>query len=587
MKNKLILIVLYLIHFQKFKLEKRSDFFDSKIYVIPIKFFELLENFIKDINFDPKYTFVKIEGWSLHNHRIEIEPKVYRKFRKKRLRKDVFFSLGKGLLSGFSFVFPSNFSISITLDQKNVPFANMKLLHLANEKIISKFSDPASYAFIDSFYPIYRIRLGNISANFLQTLIKSILIRNIGVAVRYSSKFNFFEISEFCRTVVNVNFAMDDLLVLRNSKNLAKTPKGWKQIVDTSPTLDYKKYEIDFHDEHFSQNVFNRTILSRSDSIQSKMPTQYSSCEVYPNGLVIKDGVRIHYDDSQNLYSDFNAGIHQFVVKNIYSDSTYVRNLPKINLSEISTISSKDDSNYFHFIIESLPKLFYNGKLNVPEFPLIVNSNTPRQFSDLIRALLPIDLVTLPKYSILDAANVEIFNPITCLPDSELLSNNVTSYIDESAVSAFKNYILENDFAQSSTKIDKVILDRQSLRRKCLNSKQILDFANAQGFVTVDPSKLTLVEQFALINNAKVVINFGGAAMANFIFANRDVKLITLLSSNLFDFHIPAILSKIAQANHFYVLGKPIKSKNLMNIYEKQHIDYYVDTGDLRSAISI
>jgi len=587
MKNKLILIILFLIHFQKFKFEKRSDFFDSRIYIIPVKFFKLLENFVMEINIDSNYTCAKIEGWSLNNHRIEIEPKVYKNFRKKRLRKDVFFSLGKGMYSGFSFTMPLNSSFSITLDQGDIPLADIKLLSLVEGTIISKFPVSASHAFVDSYNPIYRIKLGNLFTNFLHTLIAAILIRNIGVLVRYSSKFNFIEIGNFCKRIVDDKFVMDELAILRYSKNLTKILKGWKEIVDTSPTLNYEKYEIDFYDEYFSQNVFKRTILSRSDSTLSKMPNQYSSCEVYPNGLVVKDGVRIHYDDSQNLSSDFNAGIHQFVVKNIYSNSTYLRRLPMVNLTEISSISSKDDSNFFHFLIESLPKLFYDGKLRIPKFPIILNSNTPRQFSDLIRTILPNDLITLPITSMIKAENVELFNPVTCLPDSELLSNNVKSYINENAVTAFKNYILEENYIKTISKLDKIILDRQSLRRKCLNSEHILDIANSHGFVTVDPAKLTLVEQFSLINNAKVVINFGGAAMANFVFAKKDVKIITLLSSNLFDFHIPAILSRIAQANHFYVLGSPTKSKNLMNTYEKQHIDYYIDSSDLLSAISL
>ena len=380
---------------------------------------------------------------------------------------------------------------------------------------------------------------------------------------------------------------MDDLPILRYSKNLRNIPLGWKEIVDSSPNLNYQKYEIGFTDDYFSQNIFKRTIFAKNESILSNVPNQYSPCEVFPNGLVIKDGARIHYDDSQNLDSDFNAGIHQMIVKNIYSNNTYVRKLSIVNLNEISSISSKDDSNYFHFLIESLPKLFYNGKLNFPQYPLLVNSNTPQQFVDLIRAILPNDLTTLPISSIIHADNFELFNPIACLPDSELLSNNITSYINENAVSAFKNHILETTSIKSGSKIEKVILLRNSARRKCLNAEEVLKISNSHGFLTVDPSQLSLLEQFSLINNAKVVINFGGASMANFIFASKDIKIISLLSSNLFDFHIPAILSKIAQANHFYVLGLPNTSSQLMNIYEKQHVDYSVNIGDLRTAIRL
>ena len=586
MLKKLVLIVLFFLNFKKFKLERRSDFFNSRDFFIPIKFFELLEDFVKSIKINYDYRFIKIEGWSLNNDRIVIDPPTYKNFKKKRLRKDVFFNLGKGMYSGFSFLLPINSKISITLDQKDVPVANIALLSLVGNTIILKFPVFAPLSFIDSFYPVYRFKWSNNLSNFIDNIIVAIFIRNIGILVRYSSRFNFIEISSFCQKIIDKNFVMDELQILRSSKNLTEISKGWKEIIDTSPKLDYQKYEIKFNDEHLSQNVFKRTILSSSESILGEVPNLHFSCEVYPNGLITKDGAKIHYDDSQNLHSDFNAGIHQMVVKNIYSNRTFVRRLPEIKLTEISSISSKDDSNYFHFLIESLPKLFYDGKLNIPQFPLIVNSSTPRQFSDLIRTLLPNDLVTLPVSSMIQAGIVELFNPITCLPDSELIPNNFSSYINENAVTAFKSYILENYCIQTGSKIDKIIFHRKSSRRMCLNSEQVLEIANSQGFVTVDPAQLSLLEQFSLINNAREVINFGGAAMANFIFAKKDTKIITLLSSNLNDFHIPAILSKIAQANHFYIMGNAVKSSKPLNIYEKQHIDYQIQIDDLLDGLN-
>lgn len=73
---------------------------------------------------------------------------------------------------------------------------------------------------------------------------------------------------------------------------------------------------------------------------------------------------------------------------------------------------------------------------------------------------------------------------------------------------------------------------RDAPARKLINHSEIHTLLEKYGFEYVLPGDRTVVEQAALFRHAETIVAVHGAALANLVFANRDLQLIELLPNN-------------------------------------------------------
>jgi capsular polysaccharide biosynthesis protein len=129
---------------------------------------------------------------------------------------------------------------------------------------------------------------------------------------------------------------------------------------------------------------------------------------------------------------------------------------------------------------------------------------------------------------------------------------------------------------------EKIFLRRNSGYRIVGNANEIEKLFYSNGFVIVEPEKLTFSQQVVLFNNAKVIVSATGAALANIIFAPHDAKIFILISKHPDTIYwywqnIACVSGKTVS----YVFGK-ISDSGVNGI----HASYTVDLDDLKSLIS-
>ena len=79
---------------------------------------------------------------------------------------------------------------------------------------------------------------------------------------------------------------------------------------------------------------------------------------------------------------------------------------------------------------------------------------------------------------------------------------------------------------------EKIFLRRNSGARKVTNSVELEKLLTSQGYVIVEPEKLTFLQQVKLFANAKVIVGPTGAAFANAVFCEPGTQVGILISKH-------------------------------------------------------
>lgn len=98
------------------------------------------------------------------------------------------------------------------------------------------------------------------------------------------------------------------------------------------------------------------------------------------------------------------------------------------------------------------------------------------------------------------------------------------------------------------------------VERKILNEDAVINILSEQGFEIVEPDKLTIPQQAALMQEAKVVVSAHGAALTNLLFASKNCSLIEIFTPDYFRTDCFYTLAGMLDISYWYILGT--KPKN-------------------------
>jgi hypothetical protein len=186
-------------------------------------------------------------------------------------------------------------------------------------------------------------------------------------------------------------------------------------------------------------------------------------------------------------------------------------------------------NSWFHFIIEYLPCLLKIPPLNRTE-PLILPRGCPEQIKEIIRKIGFTDIFELKPFE-----SIKIDKLTVCLdyknPSFSSFKNSEIKWLREEI------YSLLNDGEDKSVyAFEKIYLKRNvNLLRDVINREKIEDFLSANNFKVIDPTNLTLDEQFNLMNNAQIVVAESGAAITSLIFSKNKIRLVELRTHRKID----------------------------------------------------
>lgn len=309
---------------------------------------------------------------------------------------------------------------------------------------------------------------------------------------------------------------------------------------------------------------------------------------------LVKGQQFVVYEPSADPRNGFVAGIWNFVTKvkgadNVLVESSFCRT---VEIPVGTLLSGRCTRNYFHWLIEYLPKL-----LNVIDAKfltvgsLIVDSEMPKQHYELLEFLAQkfrLEVLRVAPGTLLNVRQLNVPSPSTFHPDDSQFE-----YWQGGVLSApHLGFIREAGLAFAEAKRatrwpNRVLLLRKSNTRRIVNEAEIESIAMSYGFVSVDPAMLDFVDQVNLFNGAEVLVSPAGAGLSNIVFMSPGATVISLLADINKAYCIKSNIAESVGVHFFHLTGSLVRSRDNFETFDEYRFsEFSIDTGKLRKALS-
>lgn len=195
-------------------------------------------------------------------------------------------------------------------------------------------------------------------------------------------------------------------------------------------------------------------------------------------------------------------------------------------------LSSDADFNYFHWMLEALPKVELVSAAISPRVPMLVSQRVPRTGLNALRRLIG----DRPIVRVRDNIGYRVDRLYAPTDRSRIVNNyerpvrpDYDILIDPGAIDYLRTRLLP---AQPATPTRKIFISRTSGMRRLLNERRLSTLLARQGFISIDPGRLGFEEQLELWSDAAVIIAPTGAALANLVFAHPGARILIIASQH-------------------------------------------------------
>lgn len=399
------------------------------------------------------------------------------------------------------------------------------------------------------------------------------------------------------------------------AKSLGEIIKGIKKKL-TSKRFLWRQVDLETIDDFCKRKPENRIkMLSQGDSWEVVLPKICNEKYVKETHVVpvpdswvahlkdvdIIDAFCLYQKRSVIIYEPASYPHYGYHVSGFRDYMIPVKNNPKkIRLSYSIRkkfdydsgilLSGRCSRNYYHWLIEYLPKFFeIDSQDDLKDIPLVIDPGMPEQHYQALELLTGGNR----KYIFHDAKRISFFKSLvvpsisTYTPDNFDMPYWQMAAVSEKHLIYIRNKILsrlEKEFDTSKKYPEKVYLSRPSKgSRQMSNSKEVECFFLEKGFTIISPEKLSFKEQIAYIKNAKIIVGVSGASLSNLLFCQEKAEIIALTSNRNKEFCNFVNLAKINGADFCHFTGKNLKDRSkFLTEEEFVHSPFSISLQELR-----
>jgi capsular polysaccharide biosynthesis protein len=265
----------------------------------------------------------------------------------------------------------------------------------------------------------------------------------------------------------------------------------------------------------------------------------------------VQDGRWIVIDSTCSPSQNFVAGHWQFldqITRNKRSIFLRLPSSPKsIRLDEAIYLIGRCDENWFHLIMDTLPRYLFMSKIS-KGVPVLIRSDLPTTSINFLRRVIPNPLIMVDIDVKVEVKTLYFLAGRSTTFDTSTRLKVPQVDFSPNAISLTRNLILRSESFDSPAKYpQKLYLSRESKYRSLLNSRKIFKTLESAGFQEVEVDQDFFRFQHVFFYNSRAIATPGGAILANMIFMNPESKLIVFRSSR--DLR-PRLWKKLAVASN-------------------------------------
>lgn len=231
----------------------------------------------------------------------------------------------------------------------------------------------------------------------------------------------------------------------------------------------------------------------------------------------------------------------------------------------IVILSDTSDSNYFHWLLDALPRLHLLEVVgislaDIPYIGIVSRNNSFRQETLAMLRINPNKIIELKKYPHIKAKKLIV-------PSFPGQTGNPPAW----SCRFLRSQLLPYAAPKCSTQnLRRIYISRNDARyRRVTNEPEIVEILQGLGFELVKLQFLSVTEQISLFLNAEVVISPHGAGLANVVFCRPGTKVIELFAPSYVNVCYWA-LSQQVDVDYYYLIGEGNLPATLLDIYESR-----------------
>jgi hypothetical protein len=311
--------------------------------------------------------------------------------------------------------------------------------------------------------------------------------------------------------------------------------------------------------------------------------------DLLSGALIINHGILENYEHAADPTWDFVSGLWQIQFGSEGKrDSALIKTIKTqgVPLGECILIGGRNDSNYYHFMVEYLPRLFTIPDSIGGSVPVLISKSVPKSGKQALRTLTNRKIIEIDPRKKYAVRRLHVSAPVAQVLDTTRVPWADGVFLDLTTLKEFREKIL-SVLDISEFPVRKIFLRRESGHRNLANGKKLENLASKMGFEVIDVIGMSWEEQVRIFASAKVIVGAGGAVMANYIFLPRGAQVFSLTSHHLSDFSLPAYMASVAGASFSYITGRAkITSKSRQNSQQIMHAGFRVKECQFKKALN-
>ncbi|HYH95858.1 glycosyltransferase family 61 protein [Hyalangium sp.] len=306
--------------------------------------------------------------------------------------------------------------------------------------------------------------------------------------------------------------------------------------------------------------------------------------------ILSSDNVLLHDELAQITYGDYGikTPVH---VPFVEKGSAILRAHQRVNdrIEAGVLISCDHDNNYFHWLVECLPKLvFLNTRPEFDGLPLLIGQNL---HPNLIHALEVINQGQRPVIRLKDGELYQVRRLILPSDLCRILDRYEGMPVGETDAVLAPSWVRRTAQLLGSVRAAparapwrKLYLTRRNAGyRKVRNEHELELMFIEQGFEVVSLEGASFDSQVALFRQASLIVAPTGAALTNLMFCQPGTRVIVLSSNHEgSNFYIFSQLAQVMGLRLEYVVGRRSYQTTAYSV----HDDYVISVDLLREVIT-
>ena len=274
----------------------------------------------------------------------------------------------------------------------------------------------------------------------------------------------------------------------------------------------------------------------------------------------LTEGPYLHFNPSHIAHSQISAGIH---------------------------LTGEHEANYFHWIVEILPRLFLSEKLLIDKrIPILVTEGLHDNLYSLLESICAPErpILKLKKDSYYQVTRLIYPSDLTRIFDTyDRAPSKDTTYLPVDLLREMVVKIKQSQSTTNDSHSKQIYIKRVSNYRRLLNEMEIETLLKEKGFDIVDPGNLKIEEQIDLFSQAKCIVGPSGAGMVNMLWCKPGTHITILHSNHPFKkYPYWDALARASGVNIDYLAGP--RAHNVTDMFEA-HDDFTIIPETLVMAL--